>query len=122
MRGRLALAAEIVGGLDEAGAEDLLPHAVDGDARGERMLRTEQPLGEAEPVVFNGEDCVKLSSIDLGIRRELVLCARNGTIRRHFMGTGEALELSQCTGEMAAKPMTNCLDILSLEIDAGIFS
>ena len=79
-------------------------------------------LGEAEPVVFNGEDCVKLRSIDLGIRRELVLCARNGTIRRHFMGTGEALELSQCTGEMAAKPMTNCLDILSLEIDAGIFS
>ncbi len=78
-------------------------------------------LGEREELVFNGEDCIKLASVEFGIRRELVLCARNGTIRRHFMGTGEALELSQCEGKRPAKPMTNCLDIRSVEIEAGIF-
>ena len=35
---------------DEAGAEHLLPEAVDRDAGRQRILRPQQPLGEAEPV------------------------------------------------------------------------
>lgn len=79
-------------------------------------------LGEAEELIFNDEECVKLASMVGGIRRELVLARRNGTIRRHFMGTGEALEQSQCEASTPTKPMTNCLDIRYVEMDAGIFS
>ena len=50
VRGRLALAAEIVGGLDDADAENLLPHAIDGHARGERMIFGKEPARETEPV------------------------------------------------------------------------
>ena len=50
VRGRFALAAEIVGGLDQAHAENLLPHAVDGHARGERVVFGEEPAGEAEAI------------------------------------------------------------------------
>ena len=39
MAGRLALDAEVLGGLDQADAEVLLPEAIDGDARGQRVVR-----------------------------------------------------------------------------------
>ena len=48
--GIFALHAEILGGLDEAGAEEGLPEAVDLHPGGQRMLRVEEPLGKAEPV------------------------------------------------------------------------
>ncbi len=48
--GLVALGAEILGGLDEAGAEMKLPVAIDGDARGEGVLRAEEPLGEAQTI------------------------------------------------------------------------
>ena len=35
---------------DEAGAEEDLPEAVHGDARGERVLAHRHPLGEAEAI------------------------------------------------------------------------
>ena len=54
MRGRFALAAEIVRGLDQAHAENLLPHAVDGHTGGERMLLGEEPLRETEAVARQG--------------------------------------------------------------------
>ena len=50
MAGRIALRAEILGRLHQAGAEIHLPVAVDGHARGQRMLRAEQPLRHAQPV------------------------------------------------------------------------
>ena len=48
MGGRGALGAEVVAGFDEAGAEELLPEAVDGDAGGEGVVGAYQPLGEVE--------------------------------------------------------------------------
>ena len=39
MAGRFALRAEILGGLDQAGAEIRLPEAIHGDARGQRIAR-----------------------------------------------------------------------------------
>ena len=50
MRRRFALAAEIVGGLHQAHAENLLPHAVDGHARGERVVFGEEPAREAQAI------------------------------------------------------------------------
>ena len=50
MRGRFALTAEIVGRLDQAHAENLLPHAIDGHARGQRMIFGKEPAREAEPI------------------------------------------------------------------------
>ena len=50
MRRQLARDAEVAAGAHDARAEHLLPEAVDGDARRQRMLRPQQPLGEAEPV------------------------------------------------------------------------
>ena len=47
----LSLEAEVLGGFDEAGAEDLLPEAVHGDAGEEGMIRVEEPVGEAEAVI-----------------------------------------------------------------------
>ena len=51
MRGQLAGDAEIAAGADEAGAVELLPETIDGDAGHERMLGTEQPLREAEAIL-----------------------------------------------------------------------
>ena len=51
MRGRLALGAEVVGGLDDAGAEERLPVAVDDDPGGQRVGRVDQPLGQGQAVV-----------------------------------------------------------------------
>ena len=48
--GRIALRSEILRRLDQAGAEIQLPVAVDGHARGERMLRAEQPLRQAQAI------------------------------------------------------------------------
>ena len=42
------MGAEVVAGFDEAGAEELLPEAVDGDAGGEGMVGADEPLGEVE--------------------------------------------------------------------------
>ena len=53
MGGPFALRAEILGGLDDAGAEIHLPEAVHGDAGEQRIGGIDQPLGEAEPVVGN---------------------------------------------------------------------
>ena len=47
MLGRLALHAEVFLGLDDAVAEIGLPEAIDGDARGERMLRHRPASGRA---------------------------------------------------------------------------
>lgn len=38
--------AEILGGFDESAAEEIIPHAVDGDAGGEGVFLADQPLGE----------------------------------------------------------------------------
>src|SRR4051812_16962252 len=51
MRRRIALAAEIVGGLHDSSPEDLLPHAIDSDAGGERMIRGEEPFRKAQPIL-----------------------------------------------------------------------
>jgi hypothetical protein len=46
--GGVALHAEVGGGADETGAEELLPETVHGDAGGERILRIDDPVGEIE--------------------------------------------------------------------------
>ena len=43
--------AEVFRGLDEPLAEEFLPHPVDGDTRGERVLLADQPASEAEAVL-----------------------------------------------------------------------
>ena len=48
MRRRRSLRAEIVLGFDETSAEILLPDAVRGDARGERVVGCGQPASEVE--------------------------------------------------------------------------
>ena len=54
MRRRFAGDAEVVGGLDEAGAEHFLPEAVDRDAGRQRVALVEEPLREAEAVPREG--------------------------------------------------------------------
>ena len=53
MAGWFALDTEVLGGFDEAGAEDGLPEAVDGDTGGEGIAGVDKPLREAE-AVFGG--------------------------------------------------------------------
>jgi hypothetical protein len=48
--GQLAADAEVARRAHEARAEDLLPEAVDGDARRERVLGREQPARKAEAI------------------------------------------------------------------------
>ena len=48
VRRPFALRAEIVERLGKADAEELPPHAIDEDARGERIARGDQPVGEVE--------------------------------------------------------------------------
>ena len=48
--GPVALRAEVFAGLDDADAEEHLPQAVDGDARGQRVVGLDQPLGQSEAV------------------------------------------------------------------------
>ena len=48
MRRQLAADAEVAGGADQARAEHFLPEAIDGDARRQRMIGAQQPLGEAQ--------------------------------------------------------------------------
>ena len=50
LTGDFPVDAEILGGLHQPGAEDLLPEAVHRHAGGERMLGPQQPLGETEAV------------------------------------------------------------------------
>ena len=50
MAGRLALGAEVLRSLDQAGAEVVLPVAIDGHARRQRVRGIDQPLREAQPV------------------------------------------------------------------------
>ena len=47
---RLALDAEVLRGLHQAGAEGELPEAVDGDAGGEGVVRADEPAREGEAV------------------------------------------------------------------------
>ena len=48
----IALRAEVRAGFHQARAEELLPHAVNRHARGERMLTADQPVGEIQAVVI----------------------------------------------------------------------
>ena len=48
--GAVTLAAEVVGGLDEAATEEGLPEAIHRHAREQRMARVGEPAGEAEAV------------------------------------------------------------------------
>ena len=48
MRRRRALRAEIVLRIDDALSEIALPDAVDGDARGERIVAADQPMRQVE--------------------------------------------------------------------------
>lgn len=73
-----------------------------------------------EEIVFNGEDCLKFSTMNSGIKRELVLSQVDGTMRRHFMGTGLAEGGEELLSALGA-PMSNCLDIRSVKLEAGIF-
>ena len=50
MGGEAAHDAEVLGGLDEASAEELLPHAVDGHPGGQRIGIAEDPLGQPEAI------------------------------------------------------------------------
>ncbi len=50
MRRQLAGDAEVAGGAHQAGAEDLLPEAVDRHAGGQGMLGPDQPSCQPEPV------------------------------------------------------------------------
>ena len=50
MAGRFALRTKVFGSLHEAGAKIILPVTVDDYARGERMGRTDQPLGQTQPI------------------------------------------------------------------------
>ena len=50
MRRQHALRAEVLAREHDAGAEQLLPMAIGGDARGERVVAVDQPLGQAQPV------------------------------------------------------------------------
>ena len=52
MRGRRALQAEIVLGLDQAATEIRLPKPIDPDARRERICRIDQPLRQLHPIGF----------------------------------------------------------------------
>ena len=53
MRRRLALRAEVLGRLHEAGAEVHLPEPVDRHPRSQRIRRIDKPLREAQPVAWN---------------------------------------------------------------------
>ena len=50
VRRRLALEAEVLGGLHQPDAEMLLPEPVDGHAGGQRVLGRRQPAGQAQAV------------------------------------------------------------------------
>src|SRR6185503_19299667 len=50
VRGRRALRAEVLARLDESTAEDLLPHAIDGDAGDQGVVLVDQPAREPEAV------------------------------------------------------------------------
>src|SRR5262245_57544050 len=50
MARRRSLYSEIVLGLDQAAAKKLLPVAVYGDARRQRVVSRDNPAGEVEPV------------------------------------------------------------------------
>src|SRR4051794_33444818 len=50
MAGGLTLAAKILGGFHDARAEDLLPEAIDRHTRRQRMPRSNEPLGKAQPI------------------------------------------------------------------------
>ena len=52
VRGAVALHAEVFGGAHDALAEELLPLAVDLHAGGQRVFGTEEPLREAEAVLW----------------------------------------------------------------------
>ena len=50
MARRRALRSEVLAGLDEAASEQLLPQAVDDDARDQRVVRINEPAREAQAV------------------------------------------------------------------------
>jgi len=76
---------------------------------------------ESEEVIFNDEACVKFTTMNSGIRRELVLSQVDGTLRRHFMGTGLPEGGDDLLSALGA-PMSNCLDVRSVKLEAGIYS
>ena len=51
MSGPLAHDAEVFGGFDDAGSEELIPHAIYGHASGERICGAHGPLGQSKAVV-----------------------------------------------------------------------
>ena len=48
MRGLFTPRSEIVAGLDQAGAEELLPESIDRDAGGQRIVRRYEPVGKIQ--------------------------------------------------------------------------
>ena len=48
--GQRALDAEVFFGFDEADSEELGPNAVDGDARGERVVASDEPVSQCETI------------------------------------------------------------------------
>ena len=53
MRRAVAVHAEVIRRGDNAAAEEMQPHAVRHDARGERVLRMCQPLSQFPPTALN---------------------------------------------------------------------
>ena len=51
MSGGLTLHAEILGGFNQASAEEHLPEPIDRNTGGERVIGRDKPLGQPEPVV-----------------------------------------------------------------------
>src|SRR5262245_31428917 len=89
MARRLALGAEVLGGLHQAGAEELLPESVDRDPRGQGVARVGQPLREAKAVLWRpvgqGRQEARRRAIDL-VRLAVVLAALQ-EVRRPHLGT-----------------------------------
>ena len=54
MRGAVALRAEIIAGENDAAPEDFLPDAVHRDARRQRMVGRDQPVGQSEAPALAG--------------------------------------------------------------------
>ena len=104
MRRRVARHAEVIDGGDQALAEQVLPDAVDHHARGERVLRAGQPLGQLEPAALLGIDlrCVRGHSSD---REEAARHDRPellGLAADADLGVADGLGVAHAQGELAA--------------------
>ncbi len=88
MRGQLAGHAQVARGFDQARAEHFLPEAIDGDARGQRMIRPQQPLGKAQAVArqIGGEGGQDVGRVGFHLVAPLVVLAAEEDEGHRFVG------------------------------------